>query len=530
MNMRSLLVCGIVVASVAEVVAAKKYIFSSWELGDLTPEEILAHADAFDRTGCDGLSFGMLRTLLPGADGRNHRHVIEEPRWTDEELNRFAPVFSELAKHPSMKNSFFLVNAAPRKERLGWTDDVAWSRFTDSISAVARLAKKVGFAGVLTDFEDYWKKRQYKWREGDPDWEAAKTIARKRGAQVFGGVFRAYPEATIFSFQLLTTDTQYANSDDPVALMEEKRDLWPSFVNGIYDVIPPSAKVVDGNESFGYLARASRNDFYRSVRDQVSGVLPLVAEENRVKYRSQTSVSFGLYVDSYALPTNSPYYFGPVRGRRITHFEENLRQATKCADEYVWFWGEKGFWIDWPETVKEHNPSWRDIAGRTWREKYVNGAWGKIKTWNDTLDGNFDLLLRGVKDPAGCVREEYAKQNANGTFKDVFAGRKLNVETNGNASVRFKKLAVDGWYGLRIKGRGEVVRGNVYFQYNGAWRWKLGGIRFRFEAPDVEGWRDGVALVRIPDGANGIYVALDAGKDEKVRKVEFKDFEVFRMK
>ena len=56
MNIRSLLVCGIVVASVAEVVAAKKYIFSSWELGDLTPEEILAHADAFDRTGCDNMT------------------------------------------------------------------------------------------------------------------------------------------------------------------------------------------------------------------------------------------------------------------------------------------------------------------------------------------------------------------------------------------------------------------------------------------------------------------------------------------
>ena len=146
MSIRKLLILSVIAVSVVEAIAAKKYIFSSWELGDLTPDEILAHADAFDKTGCDGLSFAMLRTLLPGADGRHHRHVIEEPRWTDEELNKFAPVFSELAKHPSMKNSFFLVNAAPRKERLGWADDVAWSRFADSLSAVARLAKKVGFA------------------------------------------------------------------------------------------------------------------------------------------------------------------------------------------------------------------------------------------------------------------------------------------------------------------------------------------------------------------------------------------------
>ena len=39
-----------------------------------------------------------------------------------------------------------------------------------------------------------------------------------------------------------------------------------------------------------------------------------------------------------------------------------------------------------------------------------------------------------------------------------------------------------------------------------------------------------MALVRIPDGANNLYVILDAGKDEKVRKVEFKGLEIFRIK
>ena len=81
-----------------------------------------------------------------------------------------------------------------------------------------------------------------------------------------------------------------------------------------------------------------------------------------------------------------------------------------------------------------------------------------------------------------------------------------------------------------MKGRGEVVRGNVYFQYNGSWRWKLGSFRFEFAQADAEGWRGGAALVRIPDGANNLYVLLDAGKNEKARKVEFRDFEVFRIK
>ena len=221
-----------------------------------------------------------------------------------------------------------------------------------------------------------------------------------------------------------------------------------------------------------------------------------------------------------------------MRGKRITHFEDNLRQATECADEYVWFWGEKGFWIDWPETLKDHTPDWLDIGKRTWRQKYFNGKWGRIKPWNDTLDGNFDLLLRGVKEPARCVREEYARQKAAGTFRDIFAGKSLSVATNGNASVFIRKPAfeTDGWYGLRIKGRGDVVRGNVYFQHNGSWRWNLGSFRFEFAQADADGWRDGVALVRIPEGANNLYILCDAGKNEKARKVEFKDLEVFRIK
>ena len=40
----------------------------------------------------------------------------------------------------------------------------------------------------------------------------------------------------------------------------------------------------------------------------------------------------------------------------------------------------------------------------------------------------------------------------------------------------------------------------------------------------------GLALVRIPEGANNLYILCDAGKNEKVRKVEFRDFEVFRIK
>jgi hypothetical protein len=280
--------------------AAKKYIFSGWDLGDVTPQEILDNADKFGKSGCDGVTVS-LGSVMPSAGGKVKRalHVAEMPRWRDENIGAMKPVLREFSKYRGLNHSFFRITLAPRKARIQWTDDAAWKLYADNVAFAAELAKEVGFQGVVADFEDYWRKKQFRHNGDDPAWGETKKLARSRAREVFSRVFAAYPEIVILTFQLLTTDVSYARMADPVAHMETKRDLWPSFVNGILDVMPPSAKIVDGNESFAYGAKASKLDFYRSVRDQIIGVLPLVDECNRVKYRSQLSVGFGLYLDSY---------------------------------------------------------------------------------------------------------------------------------------------------------------------------------------------------------------------------------------
>jgi len=540
--MKSLFCCAAsvcVLFSSMEASATKKYVFAGWDLGDVTPQEILDNADKFGKSGCDGVTVA-LGSVMPSACGdvRRALHVAEMPRWRDEDIGAMKPVLREFARCRGLSHSFFRINLAPRKARIPWTDDAAWALYADNVAMTAELAKEVGFPGIVADFEDYWRRKQFRHAPDDPSWSETKKLARMRARDTFGRVFAAYPDIVILTFQLLTTDTAYARKADPVAHMEAKRDLWPSFVNGILDAMPPSAKIVDGNESFAYAAKASKLDFYRSVRDQTIGVLPLVDECNRVKYRSQLSVGFGLYLDSYdRCPTNSAYYMGPVRGRRITHFEDNLRQATACSDEYVWFWGEKGFYVDWPIDLKEKSGDrWRSSGGGTWRRKYFEGSWGRIKPWRDTLDGDVDLLLRGVRNPAECVREEYVRQKSDGTFRDLFMKELTPLEnaTNGNVLARIRSVDVDGWYGMKVQGRGESLCGDAYFQHRGSWRWNLGSVQFDFgpESRDGDGWREGVALVRVPDGANDLFVMLKAGKDalDKVRRVEFRNLEVFRLK
>ena len=144
----------------------KKYIFASWERGDVTPQEILAHVDAFDRTGCDGVSY-QLRAVLPGATPQRPRRIMEKPLWTDEELDSLAPVFRKLAEHPSMRHSFFGVNTSPRVARFRWDDDEAWGVFAANMATLARFARKVGVPGYgavkAKEKEDWYKRTGAGW-------------------------------------------------------------------------------------------------------------------------------------------------------------------------------------------------------------------------------------------------------------------------------------------------------------------------------------------------------------------------------
>ena len=524
------------VLTAVPVEGAKKYIFTSWELGDVSPEEVLLMAAEFDKTVCDGVAL-YPETSLRGYDARRPRPVMTDPGVCDEEIAYLEPTLRAIVRHPSLRESMLSFCLAPTN-RMDWQDAAAWRRAGENLAAFARLAKRSGLKGFIIDGEDYWGQRQFFYRPGIDrgDYRTLCRAARQRARDLCAPVFRAYPEITILSFQLLSIRADYHTGDDLVGRMVEMRDLLPSFVNGVLDVMPPGAKIVDGNEDGGYHAEAERRDFYKRATEERSIVLPLVAKENRAKYCAQVSVGFGLYMDSYTSSTNSGWYKGPARGKRINRFEDNLRQATLCTDEYVWFWGERGFWINWPADLKERsgNRSWRTSGDGSWKSKYFGGmpGWDVIRPWRETMDGDFDLMARGVKEPVRCVREQRARQIADGTFVNLAKGpgASVNLKADGPGSARLTNLAIDGWYGVRVWGCGEIVRGNVYFQHHGSWRWGLGAVRLAFGASDADGWREGVALVRIPDGATDIYCAFDGPKGEKGAKVAFRELETFRIR
>ena len=53
------------------------------------------------------------------------------------------------------------------------------------MAALARMAKAGGVKGFFGDQEDYHAQKQFERLVGDPPWEEAARLARRRGRQVF---------------------------------------------------------------------------------------------------------------------------------------------------------------------------------------------------------------------------------------------------------------------------------------------------------------------------------------------------------
>jgi len=373
-------------------VCGQKIIGHGWDLLSTRPEEVLDNAEAFDGSGLDGVSVA-LRGSAPDDRDRHYAFsdiAVDEP-WPRDLLAARIGTLRRFKEHRGLRESLLVFFVSPPK-RLDWRDDAAWDRFAGNVGVLAWVGRESGLNGYMVDSEDYFKQRQYFHDPGKDgiSYADACRLARKRGGHVFAPLFREHANAVLLSFWFFSeAEMHYAASSDPLKEAEKRKDLWPSFVNGILDVIPQTAKFVDGNEH-AYLSDYAVNDFYVKAFNQRQGLLGLVAPENRAKYQAVLSVSFGQYLDCY-IPEKKPghdYYFGPAEdGSRLTHFRRNLEQAARVSSEYVWLYGEHRCWVDWKKTS----------ASNLWKiKRYSDMLSSPTPTWEKTFPG-LSAILQSIK-------------------------------------------------------------------------------------------------------------------------------------
>ena len=491
---------------------AKKLVVFGHQFSGMTPGVLLAHADAFDRTAIDGIGFCV--SAPKGADARmSSLHLQDGPPWDRAAFAPEAAAYRAAFRHRSLRHSFACLLRAPVR-RVAWTDDAGWAHWSSNVASVAWFAKAGGFAGGFVDVEDYTKARQFERFASDPDIDCCRALARRRGAEMFRGVFREFPDMALISFWLFSTyPGGYAFATDPDGAARDAGDLWPSFVNGILDVAPMTAKLVDGDEK-AYRYEAERGDFFRASVEQRVGLSRLVAPENRAKYQALLRTSFGHYLEMYTNPEGNRHYFPPADGSRLRHFAKNLAQSVAAADEYLWLWTETRTSIDWDAS--------KSLPAHTLRRRYEADLPG------------LDAVMRAVKEPwklppwatneVAVSFGHYSDGKVKGTLVERDGVRTATGVECGGFTARVENVVPGDLYALACRARGRQATIGVSWKKGNAW--VKPGASLALGAADRDGWRTGQGVVSVPPGVDTLVFVMEAARLAADEQVSYRDIRV----
>ena len=433
-------------------------------------------------------------------------------------------------------DNFIRFNCTPGT--LAWDDDAGWKALADKAGILAWICKETGVKGICLDPESYGEKQyQYKAAKGLSFAETA-ALARKRGVQVMRAVAAEHRSLTLMSFWLASLCMAAGQAENPdEVLAAESYGLWPAFLNGLLDEVPPGMALVDGNENGYYVEGSQYHEMASHMRSLTGPALATVAPENRARYRAQTQIGFGFFLDMYINPEGNPHYRGPkAGGTRLDRLRENLAAALDASDQYVWLYGEQCKW--WPSYA---------FSDGTLKQ-FMKGA-GKGRAWEEALPG-LSRTLAQVKAPAATARADvealrsagrlvnlakngdFAKKAGDqpaefGTYQDTDTGSKgqfaWDAEGDGSGLMRNMKFGcfiqkhpvkpgVTYFVEVAAKTKGSVPTLMVRWQHgDGSWaRWDR-DMTLTFGPPGVEGWRKAGGAVTVPDDV-GLLVILMLSK------------------
>ena len=531
------LACALQYAALAQ---GKKYIAFAWEFRNLKPAQILEHADRFAGLPIDGVGI-LVSAKNPKGGTFTQIGLTDYPAWTWEAFADQVPVLKAIVSKPNLSESFLAGYRAPM-HRAAWTDDAAWACIENNMGIVARLAHESGVKGISIDHEDYRQQRQYFRSESDPPYDECCRLARARGRQVFGRVFREHPSAILLSFWVLSEDRSYFATRDPAALMRQNGDLWPSFVAGILDALPPTGRLIEGDEH-GYRHEASFNEFHvahSNARRQGAKLLP---EDIRQKYAARVEQGFGQYLDYYTAPLTpgkrALWSVGPEGGSRLEHFRRNIQSATDVADEYVWLWGQSHPWIEWDASAQS------------------NPGVDYTKTWEQVLPGVCEML-ETVKGGAAAEKKHLARLLASGKAANLIAKASINKwqvskDKRGRPFPQGTFRTLDGGvlscegmfngcyycycrgvepgarYAVTVEARGDSAASTVSWGDDEGIIFRLPSPRCVFGEPDADGWREGIMFLTAPPGVNHLKFTFGASRQKPGETALFRNWAVYRI-
>ncbi|MBQ6472682.1 MAG: hypothetical protein IJJ33_11910 [Victivallales bacterium] len=457
-------------------------------------------------------------------------HVGSPYLLTKEDFRELIPAYRKL-QETRLKHNFFIINSSPFN--VDWFDDEGWKRTLNNFSLLAWAANEAGFDGLCLDLEPYALTKlpfMFRTHLGHTFQETSAQV-RRRAKEWIEELNRQFPNLTLFTFYWASRCNSPFLARHPEILENSKDGLTLAFFNGVYDGAPETMTIVDGNESPGYHA-ATEMDYARITGRYHRFASSWIDAGNRERFWRITSMGISFYLDSYVKRKNPGKYNLFAQSDNPTQLlATNVSHALDYADEYVWFWCEKGNF--WPEVFPSKYPSWESLlphcaeAIETGRnllasmEKYAsptnllrNGSLepGDMKKAN--YPGLYDSGIKfwpawqGVNTPQGTITSE----NGMARFLNVTEGGISQAVCGVKAKQQFIIRA-------RCKNESRFAMPVLDCFYrdtpdNGPW----GHTSTTFTEEDADGWKRATLHITVPDGHNiaslHVYVGVNGFQDQ----------------
>ena len=303
----------------------KKLIEYGWDVPP--PSYVAEHIREMEKRPFDGL---IMRVPNIGS-------IFENKRWDEADVaGEFRAL--EQIRWEKFTDNFIAMYAA---STMDWFSDADWENVLHNVGLCAKAAKVGRCKGLCFDAEPYGNDPWHypsQPRAKEKTFEQYQAMVRRRGAQFMAQIQEIMPKPVIHTFFLLSLfgrDEQLAN---------DHYGLLPAFLNGMLDAAAPGAVITDGNEnSYYYDRRQQYVDSCRAIHQAAAG--PLVAPDNRAKYKAQVQCAQALYVDhlfDMRDRKNISAFMTPQE--RARWFEHNCYWALSSSDRYVWLYSEKMNW------------------------------------------------------------------------------------------------------------------------------------------------------------------------------------------
>jgi hypothetical protein len=483
----------------------KKFIAAGAFVRKCTPKELLNNSESLAKSGFDGVAVSVNAQDAVG-NRLGSDALMSRAKFTAARFKPFVDELKEMRLRDGLKESLLYVSLSPNeKDRLPWGSEKRWNLFAYNMGMMAKLAKASGLKGLFIDVSDRDSAGQFLLTKKDKGfgYDTLRREARRRGRAAGKAIFSAYPDIVLFSTAWFSAEADLvAPAAEPAAeRLKERGSLWPDFVNGIVDEMPPTARLVDGG---GNGARdAGKGDYSKAASDLFAISRTLVDGANAAKLLTALSPAAG----------------AELKRQESEHsFWRNLAGAASTSSEYVWIdVGGDAIFGEGASALDRRIPRWRDVIGQVKDER------GWIERRLRENDGEFVDLVPDPTASCGISRgyfayiekdkRDVAKIETDDTVGegDGVSFKLTNCGASGTLMFRVQNVKPGDFYIVQFSTRGYPVAAKVAWRENSAFRWNVPSVGLPVISENAAGWRKASKIVRAPDmeGYNEMYLMID---------------------